>query len=78
MLTARTGVRRVIQTPNNANNGIKFHGGRLLATYEAGMATQRIAHRPSLIANRLSRAHVVHRYRLTAALFTQVPHMSWS
>jgi carotenoid cleavage dioxygenase-like enzyme len=28
--------RRVIQTPNNANNGIKYHAGRLLATYEAG------------------------------------------
>lgn len=28
----------VIQSPNNANNGIKWHAGRLLATYEAGSA----------------------------------------
>ena len=28
----------VIQSPNNANNGIRWHAGRLLATYEAGSA----------------------------------------
>jgi len=28
----------VIQSPNNANNGVRWHGGRLLATYEAGSA----------------------------------------
>lgn len=28
----------VIQSANNANNGVKFHAGRLLATYEAGSA----------------------------------------
>jgi hypothetical protein len=43
---------RVIQTPNNANNGIKYHAGRLLATYEAGVTRQRIAKHDSAYLRR--------------------------
>jgi len=55
----------VIQTPNNANNGIKYHAGRLLATYEAGaplrcsVARQRVHARQPTADSRFMHIHAL-------------------